>query len=221
MTICEITSLLVVNQTELKTIPLLSLKAHEFRRWLREEKRKYMDELSGKDARRYFQKFVDRWNECTLPVEFYSAQSSASLAASSQTGYKWAFASNRSRVDKDKLDAARQEVDRLTNGRASTTPSSSGRVVGPTLPPPSSHTDRQLAMEAAREDHARDRKMDRNRAYERADALVPKSGGREGRIEEKRAQNAINREARDKDMTAGLEVDEQTLMGGGGGFSDA
>lgn len=76
-------------------------------------------------------------------------------------------------------------------------------------------------MEAAREDHARDRKMDRNRAYERADALVPKSGGREGRIEEKRAQNAINREARDKDMTAGLEVDEQTLMGGGGGFSDA
>lgn len=177
-----------------------------------------MDELSSKDARRYFQKFADRWNDCTLPVVYYSAQSGSSLSAALQTGHKWAFASNRSKVDKDKLAELRQEVDRMTNGK-----SAPARVVGPSLPPSSlsSHTDRQLAREAVREDRARDRKVEQNRAYERADALVPKSGGKEGRIEEKRAQNAINREYRDKDMTAGLEVDEQTLMGGGGGFSDA
>jgi hypothetical protein len=34
------------------------LKSSEFRVWLKDEKRKYFDELSGEKARKYFHKFV-------------------------------------------------------------------------------------------------------------------------------------------------------------------
>lgn len=148
-------------------------------------------------------------------------------------------------MDKDQLKRLREDVDRMTNGVGAGSRSGGGggvgpslptstagtgtsrRVVGPSLPPPptsssSSHTDRQLAYESSREDLAFERKQERARAYSRADELVPKSGaGREGRIEEKRATNAINREFREKEMGAGLEVDESTLMGQGGDFGSA
>jgi putative heme degradation protein len=51
--------------------------------------------------------------------------------------------------------------------------------------------------------------------------MAPKSGGREGKIEEKRATNAANREMRDRDSAAGLEVSESVLMGDDGGIQAA
>lgn len=41
-------------------------KANEFRLWLKESKRKYLDEISSKEARRYFKKFVGKWNDYEL-----------------------------------------------------------------------------------------------------------------------------------------------------------
>lgn len=41
-------------------------KANEFRVWLKESKGKYLDEISSKEARRYFKKFVKRWNDYEL-----------------------------------------------------------------------------------------------------------------------------------------------------------
>jgi len=57
--------------------------------------------------------------------------------------------------------------------------------------------------------------------YARADEMVPKSGGKDGKMEEKRATNAENRQFREKDATAGLEADEGTLMGENEGFATA
>jgi hypothetical protein len=57
--------------------------------------------------------------------------------------------------------------------------------------------------------------------YSKADEMAPKSGGREGKIEEKRATNAVNREMRDRDSAAGLEVSESVLMGDDGGIQAA
>ncbi len=83
------------------------------------------------------------------------------------------------------------------------------------------HTDRQLALEESAASSSRQRKAERNRGIERAEELVPKSGGREGRIEERRATNAQNREMRDKGGDAGLEVSESVLMGDDGGYQAA
>lgn len=132
----------------------------------------------------------------------------------------------------------REEVDRMTNGPAKGAgPSTSSRpAVGPSLPPgmsrdvgpafPSTmfsanHTDRQLALEQRAEDAARARKTERKAAYEKADELVPRSGGREGKMEERRAANDENRKYRERDAASGFEVDEGTLMGTGNSFQTA
>lgn len=207
---------------------------------------------------RYFKKFVkvgatvhrfhfrsyiltldaQRWNACTLPAQYYKPQTSTAQPSSTQTAYKWSFASNRSKVDKDELARLRQDVDRMTNGSARDSgPSAPSRpTVGPSLPPgvgrdvgpafPSTlfsanHTDRQLALEQRAEDAARARKAGRREAYERADDLVPKAGGREGKMDEKRAVNEENRQYRERDAASGFEVDDSTLMGSGGSFQAA
>lgn len=133
----------------------------------------------------------------------------------------------------------REDVDRLTNGssRGSGASAPARPTVGPSLPPgmrggdvgpafPSTmfsanHTDRQLALERKAEDASRERKYERKAAYERANDMVPRAGGREGKLEDRRAANEENRKYRERDAASGFEVDESTLMGTGSSFSNA
>lgn len=195
---------------------------------------------------RYFKKFISRWNDLVLPPKYYRPLASTSVAASAQTGYKWSFANNRSKVDKNELERLRGDVDKMTNGggglgpmstsKASIGPSlpTAGRTIGPSMPSTAlsfstsssssqnqTPADRQLALEEAREESLKARKAERNKAYGRVEELVPKQGGREGKLEERRATNAENRMYREKDTSAGIEVDEATLMGGGNDFQKA
>lgn len=196
--------------------------------------------------KRYFKKFIARWNDLVLPPKYYRPLASTSVAASAQTGYKWSFANNRSKVDKNELERLRGDVDKMTNGggglgpmstsKAAIGPSlpSSGRTIGPSMPSTAlsfstsssssnnqTPADRQLALEEAREESLKARKAERNKLYGRVEELVPKTGGREGKLEERRATNAENRMYREKDASAGIEVDEATLMGGGNDFQKA
>ena len=144
--------------------------------------------------------------------------------ASSQTAYKWSFASKTSRADNDALRAAREEIDSATYGRSqpsgsSSSGPSSGRVMGPTMP---SAADRTLARETADEYRAADReyqrKRERKEAKERIEDMVgPKELGRAGQLEKKKAQREADRAFREKGDD-GFDVDESTLMGGGDSF---
>ncbi|KAG8684699.1 hypothetical protein FRC08_013535, partial [Ceratobasidium sp. 394] len=49
-------------------------KSSEFRIWLRDEKGKYFDELTGDRARHYFRKFVKAWNRGKLPKSLYTIE---------------------------------------------------------------------------------------------------------------------------------------------------
>ncbi|WRT69584.1 uncharacterized protein IL334_006573 [Kwoniella shivajii] len=208
------------------------LKSAEFKAWLKEEKGKYLDEMSSESAHKYFRKFVRRWNDGLLkPHQYHPAPPTA---ASENTGYKWSFAS---RTDSS-LASIRADVIRSTH---SSTRSASGPnpgssiIVGPNYNPTSiagpsrgplgpslpSTSDRQYASELAQDAKKAEKKSHLKDVYNRADELVPKSGGKEGKLEERRALNAENRKFRDKDVTAGLEVDEGTLMGEGGSFAAA
>jgi hypothetical protein len=98
------------------------------------------------------------------------------------------------------------------------------RDVGPAFPSTlfsANHTDRQLALEQRAEDAARAKKAGRREAYEKADELVPRAGGREGKMDEKRAVNEENRQYRERDAASGFEVDDNTLMGTGASFKAA
>lgn len=158
------------------------------------------------------------WNRGKLPRHLYSGIDAPS--ASSQTGYKWSFASKTSNADSAALRAARDEVGAATHNRASGS-GSSGRLQGPTLP---TAADLTLAREAADEHRSSERdyqrKRDRKEAKERLEEMVgPKPVGREGMLEKKRAQRENDRAFRERG-DEGLELDESTLMGGGSSFKN-
>jgi len=149
----------------------------------------------------------------------------STISAESQTGYKWSFASKKSRVDTDALRAAREEVGAATYGRdaASTSASASGssRVQGPTLPSSSDLVfARELARETQQEDRTLKRKRDKLEAKERIEEMVgPREVGREGALEKKRAKRESDRTFRDGGDD-GFEADESVLLGGGDSFRD-
>ncbi|KAJ6601400.1 hypothetical protein DFH09DRAFT_1302682 [Mycena vulgaris] len=198
-------------------------KGDEFRIWLKDEKRKYFDELSGEKARSYFRKFVKAWNKGKLSKSLYAGVDPSSISAESQTGYKWSFASKKSRVDNDALRAAREEVGAATYGReaASTSGPGSRRIQGPTLPSSSDLVfARELARETQQEDRSLKRKRDKAEAKERIEEMVgPKEVGREGALEKKRARREADRSFRDRGDD-GFEADETVLLGGGDSFRD-
>ncbi|KAF9550588.1 hypothetical protein CPC08DRAFT_647865 [Agrocybe pediades] len=221
-------------------------KSDEFRLWLKEEKGKYFDSLSGDRARSYFRKFVKAWNKGRLPRTYYDGIDPGSIPATTNTSYKWSFAS-KSRADEDALRAARAEVGAATYGKSSKSssshrnrydeddegrssrPSGSGSgsaggrraMQGPAMPSAADLTlARELTREQRDEERAYQRKRDKLEAKERIEEMVgPKPVGREGMLEKKRAQRENDRAFREKG-DEGLEVDESTLLGGGDSFKD-
>lgn len=200
------------------------LKSSEFRVWLKDDKRKYFDELSGEKARKYFHKFVKEWNRGKLDKSLYAGIDPSKQSATSQTAYKWTFASKRTRAEDEALQAARAEVGAATY-RAGGEPSSrtgdgsNKRVQGPSLPP---QADRVLAREAAEEQAAAgrnyQRKRDKAEARDRVEDMVgPREVGRERMLEKKRERREGDRAFREKG-DEGLEIDEGTLLGGGNSF---
>lgn len=91
------------------------------RRRRRRKKRnlRFMD-LSDREAKKLFRKFVKRWNDGRLDSEYYDGKISRSTEtnASDRTSYRWSFAE---RLDDDErarmqLDTVRDEVDHVTYG---------------------------------------------------------------------------------------------------------
>ncbi|KAF9528107.1 hypothetical protein CPB83DRAFT_854889 [Crepidotus variabilis] len=213
-------------------------KSDEFRLWLKDEKRKYFDELSGDKARSYFRKFVKAWNRCKLPNKYYEGITPGTLAATTNTSFKWGFASKASKAETSALRAARVEVGAATykvsvddiepdmdNEDSQSGPSArgGGRVQGPARP---SASDLTLANELLASQRAEDGKYkhakNKRETKERIEEIVgPKEGGREGRLENqkvKRENDRDFRESRGGRGDEGLEVDESTLMGGSDSF---
>ncbi|KAI8639489.1 hypothetical protein BD408DRAFT_435126 [Parasitella parasitica] len=182
-------------------------KANEFRLWLKESKRKYLDELSSKEARRYFGKFVRKWNDYELDEKLYKGLNSAQLKASDTTLYKWSFAKN---LDQMEMDTIRDNVDSMTSqsrGDDRITGKRRAKAVGPTMPD-------VVDMEGQYERDRLNRRHEAKRSYEKKEAMLdevaPKEIGREAALAKKRSLNAYHKRERSPD----IELSEQELMGG-------
>jgi type IV secretory pathway VirB10-like protein len=159
-----------------------------------------------------------------VPAEsLYAGVDPSKQSATSQTAYKWAFASKRTKADDEALRTARTEVGAATYGADSKPPKpgdgSSKRVQGPALPP---QDDCVLAREAEEEKAAAEReyqrKRDRAEARDRIEDMVgPREVGRERMLEKKRERREGDRAFRERG-DEGLEMDEGTLMGGADSF---
>ncbi|TXT09915.1 uncharacterized protein COLE_03849 [Cutaneotrichosporon oleaginosum] len=216
------------------------LKAGEFRFWLREERDKYLDQLSSADAHKYFRRFVRRWNDGALPRACYAPHESTSMRASNNTAYKWTFTAS-SRFSSVELAGARESVDRATHSKPGNdagdsdedigpvpeaSPSPGPQLVGPSVGPSAPNVaERQMAREVQAESERMERNAERRAGrkvvIERVEELAPRQTGKEGRQAEKRATNQQNKQMREKDAAAGLEVDDDTLMGDGSSFAAA
>ncbi|KNE61886.1 hypothetical protein AMAG_07156 [Allomyces macrogynus ATCC 38327] len=200
-------------------------KATEFRKWLRDDRGQYLDELSSSDARRVFRKFVRRWNKGELDPEYY--RGTVALAGAETTRYQWAFVSNLPDDEQDRIASTARAVSKAGSGSAPPP----ARPVGPSRdrdrdrdrPYP---RDRDRDRDPADIDNDRDlaaahrraeRRTARRDAADRAAELAPPpSTAREAMLEKRRATTDFHRsraEAR-SDWTA--EVPEHVALGGGG-----
>ncbi|KAI8347633.1 hypothetical protein EDC96DRAFT_521102 [Choanephora cucurbitarum] len=184
-------------------------KATEFRLWLKEAKNKYFDELSSKDTRYYFKKFVKKWNSHELEEKYYKGLNSTQLDASDSTRYKWSFAKH---LDKMEMDSIRDSVDSMTGlsrgeDRLKIAGKRRAQALGPTMPD-------TFDREELHEKERRDRKHQARKRSERSEAILdeiaPKETGREAAIAKKRALNAYHKRERSPDV----ELSEADLMGG-------
>ncbi|KAI7823507.1 hypothetical protein BC939DRAFT_410924 [Gamsiella multidivaricata] len=216
-------------------------KSTEFRLWLRQVKKKYFEDLSADEARRYFRKFVRAWNDFDLDESYYKGIRSSQLSSKDTTKYKWKFTKKINQADLDKVEAIKDSIDTMTNvrfaqevnritGKATPSgPSSAApaRVLGPTMPPsigPSRPYGKPMTADEVAEKEERDQQYRRKqRAEQKAhrkskeadlEELVPKATGREAMLEKKRVQNEYRRRERSPD----IELPEQDLLGTGDDF---
>ncbi|BGP58136.1 hypothetical protein JCM8202v2_005797 [Rhodotorula sphaerocarpa] len=215
-------------------------KATELKLWLWEEKHKRLDSLRTDDARRYFRKFCRAWNRGDLAEKYYAGISPASLPAAVSTAHSWSF-SRASQADLDAAASIRKSIDTgsktraYDSGPAPAPGAGAGAVVkgptlGPAMPPPApptSHVERlQLerdARDAEREAERAARASDRRRSNRdaREDERDQRATGRDRVVEKRREGNAARRAFEGARESGGMvEVDDETLMGGGG-FDEA
>ncbi|EIW71645.1 hypothetical protein TREMEDRAFT_67879 [Tremella mesenterica DSM 1558] len=204
------------------------VRSNEFRYWLKHSKGRYLDELSSDTARNYFGKFVRRWNSGSLEKRFYKV---STFPPGATTNYRWSFAnpsssSHRSpsprqishpQIKNDVSTLVKVKIE-ISKNISDTELEPGPRLsrLGPSLP---SAADRQLALEQEQESRKREKKVGRDKLYERVIEVVPKNGGREGKMEERRATNAANKEMREKDVVP--EIDEGVLLGENDSFAAA
>ncbi|KAJ3020544.1 UNVERIFIED_CONTAM: hypothetical protein HDU68_010123 [Siphonaria sp. JEL0065] len=87
-------------------------KSSEFIVWLREKKKLSLSDLSSKDARKYFAKFVKKWNRGSLNDKFYRGISTTDIASNQRSNFKWNFKVNE--VDEQRLTEAKDSVHVMT-----------------------------------------------------------------------------------------------------------
>ncbi|KAI9294165.1 hypothetical protein K502DRAFT_342654 [Neoconidiobolus thromboides FSU 785] len=191
-------------------------KNSEFRLWLLENKGKYFMEMNNEDQKKYFKKFVKKWNSGVLEDKFYDGVNSTQFAKEDNTSFKWKFAN---KIDGSELDRIRDIVDTDTNKHKARqlNMDKKRRVQGPTMPSDFSIKNRTDAILEEEELNAagRDRKKRENKRLRKdkevlLEELVPKATGREAMIEKKRMKAAYTKRENSPDVV----LDDKELMGG-------
>ncbi|SCV72942.1 BQ2448_6867 [Microbotryum intermedium] len=211
------------------------LKSNELRLWLLEQKNKRFDTLRSDDARRYFRKFIKKWNRGLLPAKFYQGISSASLPTTVSSSHSWSF-SKATQRELDDASYIRKSID--TGNKPLPSTSSSRSVVGPTMLSttwgPTMPPSRLDALRSSREIETNERerskaleKVERKKAARdaREEAKDGRATGRERQLEKKREFGDIRREIKEGREPGMVEMNEEDLglvgPGGGGSFAAA
>ncbi|KAI8849384.1 hypothetical protein BC829DRAFT_470959 [Chytridium lagenaria] len=64
-------------------------KSTEYIVWLKDAKGKFLDELDGKASRKYFKKFIKRWNRGKLDAKLYEGLQPTDLSSNQRSQHQW------------------------------------------------------------------------------------------------------------------------------------
>ena len=188
------------------------VKNTEFRAWLH-SRGKHFDEVRS-PRRRYFPKFVRKWNEGQLGPKFYKGEFSHDERLQSFTGYHWGFENELPRQE----DSSRL-VDRTERGDASLKATGIKRRAMPveSVRGDAADEEKEFRRDVARYKRKRQRQRDQSVHEAALDEVAPKETGRERELQKRREKaDRIHGSAQEKDElrdgTAGYSDD--FLMGG-------
>ena len=202
-------------------------RSAEFRLWLHNSRSLHLDELDGERARKLFDDFCTEWNGGRLPAVFYKGVDSSALSGDVLTGHKWGFVGRMSEEDKLANASVRDSVDTATHHRtyqqfapASFTATAKTAPTAPSAAPTSSaaptvsaSTSRPFAALSKGEKRQHFRQVEAV-----MDEVAPRETGREARLLKKREAGEYSRRERGGDALD--ELDDDALLGGGGGESE-
>jgi len=190
-------------------------KSTEFRVWL-QGKKKYLDDLATEDSKKYFDKFVSKWNAGSLPSKIYKGINRTEVDASALTRHKWSFVKKLGEKEKFQLARLRDDVD-TDNQRASFQANaltrtcdiptkSRGVTVGRPKETAYEREMRYKAEKKSKKDYRKHKEMV-------MEELVPKATGREALIEKRKQKGAY---ARAQDTGGMVAMSDSQLMGSSG-----
>ncbi|KAI7947650.1 hypothetical protein MJO28_009558 [Puccinia striiformis f. sp. tritici] len=200
-------------------------KSLEFKRWLKDEKNRYIDQLDSSKSKKYFEKFVKCWNRAQLDPDYYNPPTHWRTTSSASTSsHSWTF-KGATTLDREKARAALHEASIGPTLPPQPLPSKS-TIIGPSLPT-TNLADFQYDLDQESEDKSRlnsQRKSELKRKWknEKEEQDDGKATGKERLIEKRREKREIQIEyQRQKDDTNAPEIDDRNLFGSNNSFQEA
>jgi hypothetical protein len=191
----------------LNSIPKISMKDYynknaEFQYWLKKKKHVYFSDISTEKGKKYFKKFVKKWNNVELSQKYY--EGNIKINNSERSRYNWGISKedNRNIKNDDEEFIFNKRNNDKKEKRKLMTPE-----------------DYDL-LQIEREENSRNRYMKekqerkkfRKEQKELLDELVPKPTGREAMLEKRKQITAFHRANAEKDLD--IEYSDSELMGG-------
>ncbi|KAJ1964473.1 hypothetical protein IWQ62_002921, partial [Dispira parvispora] len=182
-------------------------KNPEFRRWLHRKKHMYFDELSSKENRRYFAKFVKAWNRGELSERYYHGIRSSELTSKVKTRHQWGFIKHVNDEDRERIRDTVEELTFKPTQRTSLERNTS--LVAPNTYRQSSRDphERTLVREEEKKQRQFQERHERRKRREREtvvlDELAPKETGRDAAIAKRKALAAYRHAEKNMDVELG------------------
>ncbi|KAJ1660944.1 hypothetical protein IWQ61_000205 [Dispira simplex] len=156
-------------------------KNPEFRRWLHRKKHMYFDELSSKENRRYFAKFVKAWNRGELSERYYRGIRSSELTSKVKTRHQWDFTKHVNDQDRERIRDTMEELSFKPTQRTSLEQNISSFAPNHYRQANADPHERTLAHEEAQKRRQSQERHERRKRCEREteilDELAPKETG--------------------------------------------
>jgi len=190
----------------LNSIPKISMKDYynknaEFQYWLKKKKHIYFSDISTEKGKKYFKKFVKKWNNVELSQKYYEGK--IKISNSERSRYNWG-------ISKEKNDDIQNDTDEYISFKKKENTDKTK------LMKPEDYDQLQIEREESNRNRylkeKQERKKYRKEQKELLDELVPKPTGREAMLEKRKQITAFHRANADKDFD--MEYSDSELMGG-------